>query len=442
MSNDRRTFLKTSAIATLATAVGGLPAVHAASNETIRVGLIGCGGRGSGAALDVLSSAPNVELYAVGDIWKEKIDRFVAEIGNRAKDGKPKEYGNRVNIADERRFVGFDAYKKVLESGVNYVMLCTPPGFRPLHLEAAVAAGKNIFTEKPVAVDGPGIRKVLAAYEEAKKKNLNIVGGTQRRHQLPYVETIKKLHEGELGDIHFLRCYWNQGVLWKVDRKENMSDLEWQLRNWYNFTWICGDHIVEQHIHNLDVCNWVMQGHPVKARGSGFRTRTDPNFGHIYDHFSIEYEYPKNVFMHSMCRQINNCWNSVSEQVFGSKGMSDPSGSINGKQTTTREARSKAQGPYVQEHTDLIEAIRSGKTVNELKNVAESTLTAIMGRMSAYSGQEVTWEAALNSDIDTFPKSFDFEAKYPTPPVAQPGVYKFTTPPAAAVAPSGKKKSS
>lgn len=426
MTKDRRTFIKTTAAVSLATAVGGLPAVHAASNETIRVGLIGCGGRGSGAAENVLSSAPNVEIYACADIWKDRMDGFVKNIKNFAdRDGKAKEHGNRVNLSADRQFLGFDAYKKVLESGVNYVMLCTPPGFRPMHLEAAVAAGKNIFTEKPVAVDGPGIRKVYAAYEEAKKKNLNIVAGTQRRHQLPYVETIKELHDGAIGDIHFLRCYWNQNVLWKVDRKENMSDLEWQLRNWYNFVWICGDHIVEQHIHNLDVCNWVMKGHPIKARGSGFRTRTDPNFGEIYDHFSIEYEYPRKVFMHSMCRQINNCWNSVSEQVFGSKGISDPSGSINGEQTVTREAVQKAQGPYVQEHTDLIEAIRSGKTVNELKTVADSTLTAIMGRMSAYSGQQVTWDEALNSKLDTFPKVFDFSEKYPPPSVAMPGVYKY-----------------
>ncbi len=425
MLHDRRSMIKAGAAATLATAVGGLPAVHAASNETIRVGLIGCGGRGSGAARDVLSSAPNVELYAVGDVWKERVDGFLNGIKNYTNDGKAKEHGNRVNVNADRSFVGFDAYQKVLDSGCNYVMLCTPPGFRPTHLEAAVKAGKNIFTEKPVAVDGPGIRKVYAAYEEAKKKNLNIVAGTQRRHQLPYVETIKQLHNGAIGDVHFMRCYWNQGILWKVDRKEGMSDLEWQLRNWYNFAWLCGDHIVEQHIHNIDVCNWVMDGHPIKARGSGFRTRTNPNYGHIYDHFSIEYEYPKNVFMHSMCRQISKCWDSVSEQVFGSKGVSDPSGSINGKQTTTRDARSKAQGPYVQEHTDLIEAIRSGKTVNELKTVADSTLTAIMGRMSAYSGQEVTWDAALNSTVDSFPAKLDFDEKYPTPPVPVPGVYKF-----------------
>ncbi|MBL8823448.1 MAG: Gfo/Idh/MocA family oxidoreductase [Planctomycetia bacterium] len=423
----RRDFIKATAAAGLATAVGGLPAVHAGSNETIRVGLIGCGGRGSGAAKDVLSSAPNVEIYAIADIWKERHDRFFNELKDFTSQGKAKEYGNRLNVSEERRFLGFDAYKKVLDSGVNYVMLCTPPGFRPMHLEAAVKAGKNIFTEKPVAVDGPGIRKVYAAYEEAKQKGLNIVAGTQRRHQLPYVETIKKLHEGAIGDIHFMRCYWNQGVLWKVDRTEKMSDLEWQLRNWYNFMWICGDHIVEQHIHNIDVCNWVMNDHPIKARGSGFRTRTDPNFGHIYDHFSIEYEYPKNVFMHSMCRQISGCWDSVSEQVFGSNGHSDPAGSINGKPTVAREAVRKAQGPYVQEHTDLIEAIRSGKTVNELKTVADSTLTAIMGRMSAYSGKEVTWDAALNSTLDTFPKVLDFNEKYPAPPVPIPGKYKFNT---------------
>lgn len=427
----RRDFLKTTVAAgatlALSTAAGGLPAVHASSNETIRVGLIGCGGRGSGAARDVLNSAPNVELYSVGDIWPERVENFLKGLKRDkvTEEGKTQELGNRINVPAERQFHGFDAYKKVLESGANYIMLATPPGFRPLHLEAAVAAGKNIFCEKPVAVDGPGIRKVYAAYEEAKKKNLNIIAGTQRHHQLGYQETIKRIHDGALGKVNFLRCYWNQGILWKVDRTEKMTDLEWQLRNWYNFVWLCGDHIVEQHIHNLDVCNWVMNGHPIKARGAGYRTRTDPNYGHIFDFFSIEYEYPGNVFMHSMCRQINNCWNSVSEHVYGSNGHSDPAAyTINGKPVITREQRQKAQGPYVQEHTDLIEAIRSGKTVNELKQVADSTLTAILGRLSAYSGQEVTWDQALHSKIDTFPAKLDFDATYPAPEVPVPGKYK------------------
>jgi myo-inositol 2-dehydrogenase / D-chiro-inositol 1-dehydrogenase len=425
----RRDFLKTTATAgaTLALAAGGLPAVHASSNETIRVGLIGAGGRGAGAARDVLNSASNVELYAVADIWPKKMEDFFKGLKRDkiTEDGKSHELGNRINVPTERQFLGFDAYKKVLESGANYIMLCTPPGFRPLHLEAAVAAGKNIFTEKPVAVDGPGIRKVYAAYEESKKKNLNIIAGTQRRHQLGYVETIKRLHDGALGDINFLRCYWNQGILWKVDRTEKMSDLEWQLKNWYNFVWICGDHIVEQHVHNIDVCNWVMKDHPIKARGAGYRTRTDPNFGHIYDFFSVEYEYPKSVFMHSMCRQISGCWESVSEHVYGTKGYCNPGAhTINGNPIVSRTEARRAQGPYVQEHTDLIEAIRSGKTVNELKNVADSTLTAIMGRMSAYSGKEVTWEQALNSKIDTFPTKLDFDERYPTPEVPVPGKYK------------------
>ena len=423
---NRRNVLQTGLAATLATAVGGLPAVHASSSETIRVGLVGCGGRGVGAAENVLVAAPNVEMYAIGDIWKERLDNFNKRMKVFGEDAKVKELGNRAQVPEDRQFLGFDAFQKVIDSGCNYVMLCTPPGFRPMHLEAAVKAGKHIFTEKPVAVDGPGIRKVYAAYEQSKEKNLNIVAGTQRRHQYTYIETIKKLQEGAIGDIHFLRCYWNQGILWKVDRTEKMSDLEWQLRNWYNFLWICGDHIVEQHIHNIDVCNWVLNDHPIKARGSGFRTRTDPNYGHIYDHFSIEYEYPKHIFMHSMCRQISKCWESVSEQVFGSKGFSDPAGSINGKAVVSREEARKAQGPYIQEHTDLIEAIRSGKTVNELKTVADSTLTAIMGRMSAYSGQEVTWDKALNSNIDTFPAKLDFNEKYPTPPVPVPGQYKLS----------------
>jgi predicted dehydrogenase len=340
------------------------------------------------------------------------------------EEGKAKELGNRVNLPKERQFLGFDAYKKLLESGVNYVMLATPPGFRPLHLEAAVAAGMNIFTEKPVGVDGPGMRRVYAAYEEAKKKNLNIVAGTQRRHQASYLKTMRQIHEGTIGEIVAMKCHWNQGILWKVDRKEGWSDLEWQLRNWYNFLWICGDHIVEQHIHNLDVCNWALNSHPIKARGCGYRTRTDPGYGHIYDFFAVEYEYPKNVVMHSTCRQIDKCWNSVSEHIYGSKGYSSPSSSsINGKAVMSQQERRSSTDPYVQEHSDLIESIRSGKTINELKNVADSTLTAIMGRMSAYSGKEVSWEQALNSTVDTFPKELDFSKSYPTPPVPVPGKY-------------------
>jgi myo-inositol 2-dehydrogenase/D-chiro-inositol 1-dehydrogenase len=428
-SAHRRDFLKTTTATgltlALGSALGGLPAVHAGSNETIRVGLVGCGGRGSGAAQNVLSAASNVELYAVADIWPERIDNFVKGIEKAVEDGKPKELGNRVNLPKERQFLGFDAYKKLLDSGVNYVMLCTPPGFRPLHVEAAVEAGKNIFTEKPVGVDGPGLRKVYAAFEKSKEKNLNIVAGTQRRHQHNYLETMQRVHDGAIGEIISMRCHWDQGILWKVDRKPGWSDLEWQLRNWYNFLWICGDHIVEQHVHNLDVCNWAMKNsHPVKARGRGYRTRTDPNYGHIYDFFAVEYEYPGNVFMHSTCRQISNCWNSVSEHFSGSKGICDASGSrINGQTIVSQRERRQAADPYVQEHTDLIEAIRSGKNINELKNVADSTLTAIMGRMSAYSGLEVTWDQALNSKLDTFPPALDFSMSLPTPPVPVPGKY-------------------
>lgn len=427
--SHRRDFLKTTAVtgATLAlgSAVGGLPAVHAASNETIRVGLIGCGGRGTGAAQNVLSSAKNVELYAVADIWPERIDNLVKGVNRFVEDSKVRELENRVNLPKERQFLGFDAYKKLLDSGVNYVMLATPPGFRPIHLEAAIEAGKNIFTEKPVGVDGPGLRKVYAAYEKSKAKNLNIVAGTQRRHQASYLETMKRVHDGAIGDLVALRCHWNQGILWKVDRKPGWSDLEWQLRNWYNFVWICGDHIVEQHVHNLDVCNWAMKNeHPIKARGCGFRTRTDPAFGHIYDFFAVEYEYPKQVFMHSTCRQISKCWDSVSEQFSGTKGICDANSSrINGQSVMSQQERRRSTDPYVQEHTDLIEAIRSGKTINELKTVADSTLTAILGRMSAYSGKEVSWDQALNSQEDTFPKELDFQKEYPVPEVAVPGKY-------------------
>jgi predicted dehydrogenase len=319
----------------------------------------------------------------------------------------------------------------VIASGANYIILATPPGFRPLHIEAVVRAGKTLFTEKPVGVDGPGIRKVLAAYEESKGKNMAIAAGTQRRHQLGYVETMKRVHDGAIGDIVAARAYWNQGILWKVDRTQDMTDLVWQMRNWYNFLWLCGDHIVEQHVHNIDVCNWALNAHPVKARGMGGRQRNVPHpeaYGHIWDHFAVEFDYPGGAFVHSQCRQINQCWNSVSEHLHGTKGQCDAGGYTlldlkggNAKRVISREAAKAATDPYVQEHTDLIASVRSGKPINELKNVAESTMTAILGRMAAYTGKELTWEQALNSQESLMPEHLDWNMSLPVPPVPQMG---------------------
>jgi predicted dehydrogenase len=419
---DRRDFLKASGVvagAALATTLlpGG---AHAAGSDPIRVGIIGCGGRGTGAGHDVLRAAKDVTIVALGDVFKDRVDGARRDLENTARDDEIKKLGNGVQVAGNCH-VGLDAYSKVIATpGLNYVILATPPGFRPIHIEAAVNAGKHVFTEKPVGVDGPGIRKVLAAYEAAKKKKLGIGAGTQRRHQTGYLETIKRIHDGAIGDIVGGRCYWMQGILWKRARRPGMSDVAYQVHNWYNYVWLCGDHIVEQHVHNIDVINWATQAHPERAVGMGYRTRTDPGYGHIYDFFAIDFEYPKGVHVLSMCRQISNCANSVSEALVGTKGNCQVNAySINGKRILPRGRRDNR--PYIQEHTDLIESIRKGEPINELKNVAESTLSAIMGRMSAYTGKQVSWEQALKSTEDTMPVNLTWDMRLPEPPVAVPG---------------------
>jgi len=428
-STTRREFLKGSTAAVVGSAVAAgwtIPAVYAAGSDEIRVGLIGCGGRGTGAAENVAQAAPGVKIIALGDVFKDKIDSCV--------DSLKKTIADKLDVPEERQFVGLDAYQKVLASDINYVILATPPGFRPLHLKAAVAAGKNIFTEKPLAVDGPGIRTCFEVYEEGKKKGLAIGTGTQRHHQAGYVATIRQIHAGAIGEIVSARAYWNQGRIWVYPRKEGWTDLEWQLRNWYYFTWLCGDHIVEQHIHNLDVVNWAMKAHPIKCVGIGGRqVRTGPEYGHIYDHFCVDYEYANGAHMMSMCRQIDNCENSVSEALHGTKGFCQVNKyTIKGAKPWKFSAKAreempyvneqqKEDQPYVQEHTDLIASIRSGKPANELKETIESTLTAIMGRMSAYTGKLVTWEQALNSEESLVPANLDWNMSLPVPPVPVPG---------------------
>lgn len=428
-SATRRDFLKSTAVAAGAAVATqlSLPSVHAAGSDVIKVGVIGCGGRGNGAAEDVLRSAKGVTIHALGDVFQFQVDGTRNRLKDlTAKDNQIKQLGNSADV-EGRCFTGLDAYKQVIDSGVNYVILATTPGFRPIHLQAAVAAGKNIFTEKPVGVDGPGIRKVLAAYEEAQQKGLHIAAGTQRRHQRAYIETLKRIHDGAIGDIVSGRCYWTMDILWQhisdlPRHPEIKGDVAQQIFNWYNYTWLCGDHIVEQHVHNLDVMNWAIGTHPVSAVGMGYRTRTDPRYGHIYDFFAVDYAYPKDVHVLSMCRQISNCWNSVSEHAAGTKGSSDIDGyNINGKSLFTTKELKKHTNPYVQEHTDLIESIRSGKPLNELKQVAESTLTAIMGRMSAYTGKEVKWEQALNSREDLMPQDLTLDMSLAVAPVAIPG---------------------
>jgi len=416
----RREFVRTTAGLTAAAALPLVPSTAWASasayvggSDVIGVGLIGCGGRGTGAALQSLAAAPETQLVAMADVFN---DRLQSSRGYIAKNEKCK-------VDEAHCYVGFDAYQQLLDhADVDLVLLATPPHFRPIHLEAAVKAGKHVFMEKPVAVDAPGIRKVIAAGEEAKKKNLSIVSGTQRRHEACYLAAMERVRDGAIGAVRAARCYWNQGGLWMNERQPEWTDMEWQLRNWLYFTWLSGDHIVEQHVHNLDVVNWAMGGHPIKAMGMGGRqVRTQPQYGHIFDHFAIEYQYASGAFLQSMCRQIDGCASRVEEVVHGSEGMLHTTSGY-AEITGSKPWRFEGENPdpYVQEHINLIASVRSKTGINEARRVAESTLTAIMGRMSAYTGQEVTWEQALNSKEDLSPEVYDF-GPLPMPPVAVPG---------------------
>jgi len=444
VSVSRRQFLKNSSLAVAgAAAVSQFPFVtttHAAADDPIRIGLIGCGGRGTGAVADALGAATdvnypaavyhteniaanarlstkNVQIVALADVFQDRLNSCREQLQKLG-----------LNIPNEACFVGFDAYKQLLAlPQVNYVILATPPHFRPIHLKAAIEAGKNAFVEKPVAVDSPGVRMVMEAGELARSKNLGIVAGTQRRHMKSYNEAIKRLQDGAIGEILSARCYWNGGVIWVVERQTGWSDMEWQLRNWNYFTWLGGDHIVEQHVHNLDIMNWALQAHPVKALALGGRqARPNQNYGHIYDHFAVEYEYPNGTRMFSQCRQMNGCEGKVEEAVVGTKGTSNCKDWIRGadKQLAWR-FRDKDTNPYQQEHQDLIDSIRSGKPLNEAQAVAESTLTGIMGRESAYSGRSIEWEEALKSNTHLGPEKYEM-GSLPFPEVAIPGQYKFS----------------
>ena len=419
---SRRAFVQTTIAAAAAIAVRG--GIHAQGSDAVRVGVIGTGGRGSGAATDVIRSSEGVEVVALGDLTPDRLGGAREQLSKFVSDN-PK-YKAALKVTDDTCFVGFDAYKKVLASQVDYVILATPPGFRPAHLAAAVEAGKHIFTEKPVAVDSAGIRSVLATYERARGKNLGIGVGTQRRHQGMYLDTIKRIQDGAIGSVMSGQVFWNQGGLWNRKRQPAWSDLEWQIRNWLYFTWLSGDHIVEQHVHNIDVANWVLGAHPVRATAVGGRQwRTDPSYGHIYDHFGVDFEYPSGARVLSMCRQIDGTRGRIGEQFIGSKGRAEMSdggtAQIAGESAWTWSKPENYITPYVQEHTDLVASIRSGKPYNELKQVAESTLTAILGREAAYTGQELTWDEVLKADLDLTPPQTNAFGPLEVPPVPMPG---------------------
>jgi predicted dehydrogenase len=421
-SPSRRQFLKTSTVALLGSALaprlgwGGA----ATNSDTLRVGLIGCGGRGTGAAEQALKADSNVILTAMADGFSDRLQKSLAQLQKVAKD--------RVQVTPDRCFVGFDAYQQLLESGVDVVLLTTPPGFRPLHLKAAVAAGKHIFCEKPMAVDAPGVRSIIAIAEEAAQKKLCLIAGFNGRYSFAYRATIQQIHEGALGEVQAIHSTYHTGPLWNYPRKPGWSDMEWQMRNWYYFTWLSGDHLVEQAVHNVDRMAWVMgDTPPVKATAHGGRqVRVEPDFGHIFDHFSVVYEWATGTRGFLFTRQQANCSNEVADRIIGTRGVCDLSRL---GQQIKGEKNWRHTGPtnvgHQTEHDELFAAIRSGKPINNGVWMAQSTLMAILGRMAAYTGQTITWEQARNSQEDLMPPKLAWDIPMPMPPVAMPGKTKF-----------------
>ena len=427
-AQNRRSFIRQSSAALAGAAV--LPGTAAAAartsralgNQTIRIALIGCGGRGTGAAIQALSTEGEVQLVAMADAFRDRLDNSFNEISNAR--------GERVAVPEGRKYVGFDAYRQVIDSDdVDLVILTTPPGFRPMHYEYAVQNDKHVFMEKPVAVDGPGIRRVLAATEVAKQKDLKVGVGLQRHHDVRYQETVQRIQDGAIGDIVMLRAYWNSGGVWVRPRQTGMTEMEYQMRNWYYFNWLCGDHIVEQHIHNLDVCNWVMNDYPVEANGMGGRqVRTGIDHGEIFDHHMIEYTYANGAKMISQCRHQPRAWSSVSEHAHGTAGSANISGHrIEGSGGWDWRYRGDSANPYQVEHDVLFAKLRAGEHHNEGEYGAKSTMTAILGRMATYCGKKVRWDDAINSEIALVPSAYTWDANPPSLPDGD-GRYPIPTP--------------
>src|SRR5512133_1025752 len=385
---------------------------QAPDGPVLKAGVIGCGGRGTGAANNFLSAGPNLQIVALGDTFQDRVDACRASILKNHNQDVPL----------DKCFVGFDAFQKVIDAGVDIIILATPPMFRPEHLAAAVTAKKHVFAEKPVCVDPVGARSVMATAQKAKGMDLTIVTGTQRRHQRNYMANWQQVQQGLIGDITGGNVYWNQAKLWHRDQNPSWTEMEWMVRDWVNWTWLSGDHIVEQHVHNLDVMNWFTGSHPVKAVGFGSRLRRVT--GNQYDNFSVDFTFENGIHFHSMCRQINGCANNVSERIQCQKGSAYLSQSQENylkdmkdaviwkydypKDESGNPSKKLMKDPYVQEHIDLVTAIRNNQPINEAENTAISTMVAIMGRISAYTGKETTYEEMMNSDLKIGPKVFEF----------------------------------
>ncbi|MBR5670623.1 MAG: Gfo/Idh/MocA family oxidoreductase [Bacteroidales bacterium] len=376
----------------------------AIDGRELKVGLIGCGGRGSGAIDNLLAAADGIKVTAAGDTFKDRTDAFLKKMQDKGQA-----------LTADNCFVGFDAYKKVIDSGVDMVVVATPPVFRPYHFQYAVSKGVHCFLEKPIAVDAKGYRLIMATAKQAQAKGLAVVTGTQRHHQRPYVEAFEKIQQGYIGEITGGNVYWNQGMLWYRERQKGWSDMEWNIRDWVNWKWLSGDHIVEQHVHNIDVFLWMAGGiHPVKATGVGSRQRRIT--GDQYDNFSIDFEFENGIHMHSFCRQIDGCSSNVSEYVQGTKGswnsvehaIKDLQGNVIWKfDEEAAKAQFQQHDPYTLEHVDWVNHIRKGEMLDEATQCGMSTLAGIMGREAAYTGKTITWDEMSAMDQDYLPADMD-----------------------------------
>lgn len=423
-SRSRRTFLMhTAAAATVATQLDLMSTAHAAGSDTLKVGLVGCGGRGTGAAEQALTADPNVKLVAVGDAFKDRLQESLAQIKHAEK------LSAQVDVPEERQYEGFDAYKQVIDQ-VDVVILATPPGFRPLHFEYAVEKGVHAFIEKPMAVDAPGLRRFLDAAKKSKEKGLSAVNGFCWRYHNPRRETMKRVFDGQIGDIVAVEATYNSQGVWdpRKTREECSSDMEYQMRNWYYYCWLSGDHIVEQAVHGIDTIAWALGDKPpVQCWAVGGRqARIEPKYGNIWDHFSVVYEYPENIRGYHHCRHWPNTPNLVKDYILGTKGVCDVfANRISGENRWRyREADGAKTNMYQAEHDEMYAALRAGKPINNAEQAASSTLLALMGRMAAYTGQIVTWEQALQSKEDMTPPSYAW-GELPVAPIPRPGVTPF-----------------
>jgi predicted dehydrogenase len=429
---SRRNFCKSASLAAGGMLLSTIPAIGAMnrknSNQTLKIALVGCGGRGTGAANQALTADSGNQLVAMADAFRDRLDDSYSTLSKKFGET------DQLNVPKEHRFTGFDAYEKAIALA-DVVILTTPPGFRPQHFEAAIKADKHVFMEKPLATDAPGIRKVLEVGKLAEKKNLNVVVGLQRHYQNSYREVAKRVHGGDAGDIVSGQVYWDSAGVWERPRKPEQTEMEYQMRNWYYFTWLCGDHILEQHIHNIDVANWMIGEYPVSAQGMGGReVRTGKDHGQIFDHHFVEFTYPSGAVISSQCRHQPDTMNRVSEFFQTTQGTVDTQGdkglikSWNGDVVYNHE-QSGDPNPYQQEHDELFAAIRNGEVINNTEYGAKSTMTAIMGRMATYSGKVISWDDAINSTKSLLPDTFAWDAEPPVVPdengnypVPEPGV--------------------